>query len=259
MTKVSIITPSYNCSEYISKTIESVLAQTLIDWELIIVDDCSCDNSVDIIKSYLAIDSRIKLIQLHENSGAAVARNRAIEAAKGRYIAFLDSDDVWLSNKLSKQLNFMEINNYSFVFSAYEKIDDSGKVFGYVGVPKKVSYSDLLKVCSIGCLTSIYDTDYFGKVYMPLIRKRQDMGLWLKLLKKVDYAYGLDDITAQYRVRSDSISSNKLIAAKFTWSLYRKVEGLKLISAIYYFSHYAFRGLLRTKAPKIARFFRLLN
>jgi hypothetical protein len=132
-------------------------------------------------------------------------------------------------------------------------------VFGQVGVPDKVSYFDLLKVCSIGCLTAIYDTEYFGKVKMPLIRKRQDIGLWLKLLKMTDYAYGLNVPLAQYRVRPDSISANKGSAARYTWRLYRDVEGLNIIRASYYFSHYAIRGLLRTKFPKTARLFRVLN
>lgn len=259
MTQVSIITPSYNCSSFVSETISSVLSQSFTDWELILVDDCSMDNSVEIIQSFVELDPRVKLIQLSENSGAAVARNKAIDTAEGRYIAFLDSDDIWLSNKLEKQLLFMQSNNYPFAFSAYEKIDFSGNVFGHVGVPHKVSYVDLLKVCSIGCLTAIYDTDYFGKVYMPLIRKRQDMGLWLRLLKIADYAYGLNETTAQYRVHSDSISANKLSAAKFTWRLYREVEGLGLVKASYYFSHYAVRGLLRTKAPNIARWLGLLT
>ncbi|QQD23722.1 glycosyltransferase [Venatoribacter cucullus] len=250
---ISIITPSYNSSLLISNTIKSVLAQTVTDWEMIIVDDCSSDNSVDVIQSFVDQDPRIKLIQLAENSGAAVARNTAIEAAKGRYIAFLDSDDTWLPNKLEKQVAFMQENNYPFTYAAYDKVNESDEVFGNVGVPSKVAYSDLLKSCSIGCLTAIYDTEYFGKVYMPLIRKRQDLGLWLKLLKKTKYAYGLNETLGLYKVRSDSISANKKSAALFTWRLYREVEQINLLKSIYYFSHYAVRGLLRTKYPGVAR------
>lgn len=256
---VSIITPSYNCANYIIETINSVCSQKFAEWEMIIVDDCSSDNSVAVIKSHTEKDSRIKLIQLTENSGAAVARNTAIEAAQGRYIAFLDSDDLWLPDKLEKQLAFMQVNDYPFSYSAYNKIDENGNVFGHIGVPDKVSYSDLLKTCSIGCLTAMYDTKYFGKVNMPLIRKRQDFGLWLKLLKTTGYAYGLNETLAQYRVRADSISSNKANAARFTWRLYRDVEGLGLIKASYYFSHYAVRGLLRTKAPSLARLLGVLK
>ena len=253
MALVTIITPSYNSSIFILKTLKSVTSQSFDNWEMIIVDDCSSDNSVEVIQSFADQDPRIKLIQLAENSGAAVARNTAIEAAKGHYIAFLDSDDAWLPNKLEKQIAFMQENNYPFTYAAYDKVNESDEVFGHVGVPDKVTYSDLLKSCSIGCLTAMYDTEFFGKVYMPLIRKRQDLGLWLKLLKKTKYAYGLNETLGLYKVRSDSISANKKSAALFTWRLYREVEKINLLKAIYYFSHYAVRGLLRTKYPGVAR------
>ncbi|KZN15063.1 glycosyltransferase family 2 protein [Marinomonas sp. TW1] len=256
---VSIITPSYNSSEFISSTIRSVISQSHHDWEMIIVDDCSSDSSVKLIQSFVEHDSRIKLIQLSKNSGAAVARNKGIEVAQGRYIAFLDSDDLWLSNKLEIQLSFMQSNDYPFCFSAYDKIDENSKVIGCVGVPDKVNYYDLLKMCSIGCLTSIYDTKYFGKVYMPTIRKRQDLGLWLRLLKYTDCAHGLNVTLAQYRVRKGSISANKINAAMFTWRLYRDVERLNLINACYYFTHYALNGFLRTKSPGLARLLGILK
>ncbi|WP_374367247.1 glycosyltransferase family 2 protein [Stutzerimonas sp.] len=250
---VSVITPSCNSGSFISDTIGSVLAQTFTNWEMIIVDDASVDNSVELIEGFAKLDGRIKLIRLSSNQGAAVSRNTALEMAQGRYIAFLDSDDLWLPDKLEKQLNFMQKNNFPFTYGAYEKINGQGRVFGHVGVPSRVRYSDLLKTCSIGCLTAMYDTEYFNKVAMPLIRKRQDLGLWLKLLKKVDYAYGLNEILGQYRVRCDSISANKASAAVYTWRLYREVENLSLLRASYYFSHYSVRGLLRTKAPALAR------
>lgn len=256
---VTVITPSYNSSEFISSTILSVLSQTYINWEMIIIDDCSVDSSREIIEEFIKKDKRIKLIKLAENSGAAVARNRGIKESKGRYIAFLDSDDVWHSDKLKLQLEFMQKNNYPFTFTAYRKVDENNVYLGKMGVPNKVCYSDLLKMCSIGCLTSVYDTNYFGKIYMPLIRKRQDLGLWLKLLKKIDYAYGLNDVLADYRVRDGSISSNKLKVSSYTWRLYREVEGLGLIKSSYYFSNYAIRGLLRTKLPYIARLLRVLH
>lgn len=259
MPLVSIITPSYNSALLIVPTIKSVISQSIGNWEMIIVDDCSCDNSVEVIRSFADQDPRIKLIQLAENSGAAVARNTAIEAAKGRYIAFLDSDDAWLPNKLEKQVAFMQENSYPFTFAAYDKVNESDEIFGHVGVPDKVTYSDLLKSCSIGCLTAMYDTEFFGKVYMPLIRKRQDLGLWLKLLKKTKYAYGLNETLGFYKVRKDSISANKKSAALFTWRLYRDIEKLSLPKASYYFSHYAVRGLLRTKYPGVARFLGILK
>lgn len=253
MPLISIITPSHNSAQFISETIQSVLNQSFSDWELIIVDDCSSDNSVELIQALVAQDSRIKLMRLSENSGAAVARNRAIEAAQGRYIAFLDSDDLWLPDKLEKQLAFMQANDYPFTFAAYDKIDENGQVFGHIGVPDRVCYSDLLKTCSIGCLTAMYDTQYFGKVYMPTNTKREDFATWLQLLKKVDYAYGLNETLAQYRVYQNQTSAKKAKMAKENWRLYRELEGLNLIKASYYFSHYAVRGLLRTKAPGLAR------
>ena len=257
--KASIITPSHNSSQFISETIQSVLNQSISDWEMIIVDDCSTDNSIEVIQSFVEQDSRIKLIQLSENSGAAVARNAAIEAAQGRYIAFLDSDDLWLPDKLEKQLAFMQANNYPFTYAAYDKIDESGQVFGHIGVPDRVSYFDLLKTCSIGCLSAMYDTQFFGKVYMPTNTKREDFATWLQLLKKVDYAHGLNETLAQYRVYQNQTSAKKAKMAKENWCLYRDVEGLNLIKASYYFSHYAVRGLLRTKAPGLARMLGVLK
>lgn len=259
MSYVSIITPSYNSCEFITEMIESVINQTFADWEMIIVDDCSTDNSVSVIKSCIEKEPRIKLIQLKENSGAAVARNTAIEAAQGRYIAFLDSDDLWLPDKLEKQLAFMQANDYPFSYTAYDKIDENGQVFVHIGVPNRVSYSELLKTCSIGCLTVIYDTQYFGKEYMPTNTKREDFATWLLLLKKTEYAYGLIESLAQYRVYETQTSAKKAKMAKENWRLYREVEKLNLVKASYYFSHYAVRGLLRTKAPSLARLLGVLK
>lgn len=259
MPLVSIITSSFNSDDFVEKTIISVLSQTFHDWELIIVDDCSTDSSVNLIQNYMINDTRIKLIQMPRNSGAAVARNAGIEAAIGRYIAFLDSDDLWLPDKLERQLNFMEDNNYHFTFTAYEKIDEDGEYFGYVGVPNKVSYHDLLKTCTIGCLTAMYDTEYFGKIYMPTDTKREDFATWLKILKKIDYAYGLNEILAQYRVYQAQSSSKKIKMAKENWRLYRHIEGFSFVKASYYFCHYAVRGILRTKTPRLARMLGVLK
>lgn len=259
MILVSVITPLYNCADFLDKTVQSVLSQSFQDWEMIMVDDCSKDDSLAIAMGYAEQDKRIKVIKLDKNSGAAVARNTAIEAAQGRFIAFLDSDDQWLPRKLEVQLGFMQANNIAFSYSAYNKLNEQGETVGTVGVPEKVSYSDLLKVCSIGCLTAMYDTKPLGKVYMPLIRKRQDLGLWLRILKQIPYAYGIQDVLANYQLRSDSISANKVSAAKFTWRLYREVEGLGLFVASYYFVHYALNGILRTKFPKLAKFLGVLS
>jgi glycosyltransferase involved in cell wall biosynthesis len=256
---VTVITPSYNSSAFIGVTIESVLTQSFTDLEMIIVDDCSTDNSVEFIESYAKKDSRVKLIKLAENSGAAIARNTAIKAANGRYIAFLDSDDLWSENKLEYQLKYMQENDIAFSYAAYNKIDDNGNFIGRVGVPEKVSYSDLLKVCSIGCLTAMYDSKKLGKVYMPIIRKRQDLGLWLRILTDIPFAYSCPGTLAEYRVRGGSISANKKNAALYTWKLYRDVEKLNLFKASYYFSRYAINGVLRTKVPRLARLMGVLK
>lgn len=245
MIDVSVITPLYNSSYYMRETIESVISQTFESWELLLIDDCSSDDSAAIAEMFSARDSRIKVIKLSQNSGAAVARNRGIEMARGRFIAFLDSDDLWLPDKLDTQISFMKSNGVSLSYSSYLKCNSLGEVVGLSEIPNEVVYSDLLKVCSIGCLTAIYDTQTVGKVYMPLIRKRQDLGLWLKILKLVESAKGIDTPLAIYRIREGSISSNKLSAARYTWRLYRDVEALRFIPALYYFIHYAFNGVFR--------------
>lgn len=243
--KVTVVTPSHNSSRYIEETIRSVRAQTFSDWEQIIVDDCSTDNTRDIVRKIAQDDPRIKLIELSENTGPANARNVAIRAARGRYIAFLDSDDKWYEEKLERQLEFMEAGGIAFSYTSYVVIDESGKKAGTRSVPETLVYTDLLKQCKIGCLTAIYDTSAFGKVEMPLIRKRQDLGLWLKLLKTVDSAHGLTEQLASYRQRSDSVSANKLIAAKYTWRLYRDFEKLNLAKSLFFFAQYAYNGIFR--------------
>jgi len=250
---VSIVTPSFNSINFLSNTIDSILSQTFKDWELIIVDDCSTDNSCEVIESYIAQDSRITLIKLEQNAGAAVARNTGIEYAQGRFIAFLDSDDTWHPEKLEKQVDYMINNNYALTYTQYHQVNENGERVGELYFPLKTSYYNLLKTCVIGCLTVMYDTHKIGKVYFPLIRKRQDFALWLKILKQVEYAYCLPEDLASYTVRSDSISANKWKAAQYNWRLYRNIEKLSFLSSFYYFSHYAIRGILRSKFKNISR------
>lgn len=258
MSKVSIISPLYNCSDFLAKTIDSVRSQTYQNWELIIVDDCSQDNSLAMAQAYAQQDSRIKVLQLAQNSGAAVARNAAIRAASGRFIAFLDCDDRWQRSKLDRQIQFMIKNDVAFSFSAYEKIDENGAVFQSMGVPRKISYRELLKTCVVGCLTAVYDTEVLGKIYMPTNTKREDFATWLNILKQVDYAYALEESLAQYRVYSSQSSSKKVKMAKENWRLYRDIEKLSFLQASYYFSHYVIRGVLRTRLPRLARALRIL-
>ncbi|MFW0713404.1 glycosyltransferase family 2 protein [Aliarcobacter butzleri] len=232
---VSIITPSYKSERFISQTIESVLSQTYQDLEMIIVDDVSPDNSNKIIEEYCKKDNRIKLIRLEKNSGPAIARNRAIEEAKGRYIAFLDADDLWKPEKLEKQIRFMEEKNCALSCSAYETMSEEGVLQNkFITIPLKISYKDLLKSNHIGCLTAIYDTQKVGKIYMPLINKRQDYGLWLKILRKIDFAYGINEPLATYRLMSNSVSSNKISLFKYHYKLFREFENIGKIKTLYY-------------------------
>ncbi|UZD23039.1 glycosyltransferase family 2 protein [Algoriphagus halophytocola] len=246
---VSIITPVHNAYSHIEDTIQSVLNQTFSDWELILVDDYSTDRGMHILNKYEQLDSRIHIYENSYNLGAALSRNRGIEKAQGRYIAFLDSDDLWEPTKLEEQVKFMQDNNYAFTFTGYHKFRET-EIIGEHEVPAKVTHEELLKTCSIGCLTAMYDTDQLGKVYMPEISKRQDFALWLKILKEIPYAYAIQKPLAKYRLRGDSISGNKLKAAKYQWRVYREFEHLNFFQSCYYFSHYAVFGVLKTYLHK---------
>lgn len=248
----SVIMPLFNAEDYLVASVESVKAQSFSDWELLLVDDASTDSSAQLARQLAADDSRIRVFSCAQNSGAARARNLALEAAQGRFIAFLDSDDLWHPAKLEQQLSWMQEQQLAFTFTAYEKINAQGEHLGWVGVPSRVDYTQLLRCCVIGCLTAIYDRQRLGRVPMPDLRSRQDFGLWLKLLKKTEAAYGLNQPLAYYRVHSASLSANKFKAARQTWHVYREVEKLNWLQSSYYFSHYALRGLLRLKAPRLA-------
>ena len=242
---VSIITPLFNSATFIEETIESVISQTYNDWEMIIIDDCSNDGSLELVKDIAKDDLRIRLISLKNNLGPSNARNEGIKQACGRYIAFLDSDDLWHKDKLEKQIKFMQKNEYAFTFTGYEKIDEKGKKIGNI-LPFKgqVTYHDLLKSNHIGCLTAMIDLKILGyKMYMPDIKKRQDQGLWLEILKEIDKAYCFNKVLGKYRIRKDSISINKIANIKFQWQLYRELEKLSIIQSFYYMLWYAFYGI----------------
>lgn len=233
---VSVITPSFNSQDYLSETIESVLTQTFGDWEMIIIDDCSDDESYSIAQQFSKEDERIRSLRLSKNSGAAVARNKGIELAEGRYIAFLDSDDLWKPDKLKKQVKFMRQNNYLLTYTYYKMINESGEdLEKIINPPARITYADLLKANHVGCLTAMYDSKKIGKVYMPNILKRQDYGLWLKILKNnVEFAYCIKEPLALYRRRNNSISNNKLEMVRYHWRLFRQVEKLSRPKAVYY-------------------------
>ena len=211
---------------------------------MIIIDDFSSDrDSILELEKYINLDSRIKLIKSGFNAGAAIARNLGIEIAKGDYIAFLDSDDIWHSNKLENQIEFMIDNDVMLSYSSYRKVNINSNVINILKPPSKLSYKDILKCNRIGCLTAVYNARELGKIYMPNIAKRQDMGLWLKILKKIDFAYGIDEVLADYRVSNNSLSSNKLNVIKYQWRIYREVEHINFPGSLYFLSQYAINGM----------------
>ncbi|CAA6812546.1 MAG: Putative N-acetylgalactosaminyl-diphosphoundecaprenol glucuronosyltransferase [uncultured Sulfurovum sp.] len=242
---VSIITPSYNAQDYLKPCIESVLSQTYTDWEMLIVDDCSSDNSREIIEAYAKKDSRIKPTFLQKNVGAAMARNDAIATSEGHYIAFLDSDDTWIPHKLEKQLKFMQKNDIAFSYSSYYTMSETGENTGEFIVPARISYESILKTCSIGCLTAIYDVKKLGKTYMINASKGEDLALWLNIMKQIKVTKGIVEPLAHYRIQSNSLSSNKLNAAKAQWHVYREAEGLSILKSSYYMLHYAYHGFMK--------------
>ena len=206
---VSIITPSYNTANFIGKTIESVLEQTYQNWEMIIVDDCSQDNTDEVVQQYL-VDERIRYIKNKVNSGAALSRNRALKEARGRWIAFLDSDDLWSPNKLEKQVAFMAKNGYHFSYTNYEEIDSDGQPTGVnVTGPKSISKTGMFNYCWPGCLTVMYDADYIGLVQIKDIKKNNDYAMWLKISQKAE-CWLLDETLAKYRKRMGSISRQSI-------------------------------------------------
>ena len=240
---VSIIMPSYNSELTIKESIKSVIEQTYSNWELLITDDCSTDRTCQIVKEFVEQDDRIKLFVSDKNKGAGAARNNSIKESSGRFLAFLDSDDLWAPDKLKEQINYMTINGYALTYTAYSKIDTYGNIKKDILPPSKGDFSSLLKSNDIGCLTAIYDTEVVGKVYMPLIRKRQDMALWLIILQKIDYAHCLNKNLAFYREGHLSLSSNKIKIIKSQWEFYRNYLGFGYVKAVYYFLHYIQRAL----------------
>ena len=241
---VSIVMPAYNSGEFIADSIKSILVQTYPHWELLITDDCSTDNTVEVIKELSKNDERIKLFVLEKNGGAAVARNNSLEHVRGRFIAFLDSDDMWLPEKLNKQINFMRDNNYPISFTSYEVLDEyKNSTNTIINSVNKIDYKGFLKNTIIGMSTSMIDSSIVGEFRLINLRANQDACLWASLLRKGFIAYGIFEILAQYRVRSGSISYNKFKAAKNVWFMYYNVEKLGLMKSAYYFTFYVFNAI----------------
>ncbi|HDX9638875.1 TPA: glycosyltransferase family 2 protein [Bacillus mobilis] len=231
---VTIITPVYNSEKYIGQTIQSVLSQTHENWEMFIADDCSSDNTAKVVNEFQ--DERIKYFKLDENSGAAVARNKALEKAKGRYIAFLDADDMWKPEKLEKQLRFMLENQVGFSFTGYEILKEKDNKI--ISVPEKLNYSQFMKNTIIGTLTVMINKDIVGDVRLVNVKKDHDSMTWAKILRSGNLAYGLNESLAYYRKVEGSISNDKFKAAKNHWNNCRNIEKLSLPKCLYYFFFY---------------------
>lgn len=248
---ISIITPVYNAVNFIELTIAMVMAQTYSDWEWILVEDSSNDGTRELLTKLRdkgELDDRIKLILLDDNKGkAAGARNRGIEEAKGRYIAFLDADDIWKDDKLEKQLAFMKEKEASFSFTSYEFGDANAIGTGkYVRVPETLTYKKALSRTVIFTTTTMFDTEKINKdlIMMPLVAS-EDTATWWKILRTGVVAYGLDEVLAIYRRPAKSLSSNKFLAIKRIWYLYREVEKLPLIPSCIFFIGWAYRATVR--------------
>lgn len=243
---VSIITPTHNSSRHLAGTIESVLAQTYSDWEMIIADDASTDPTRSIVHRYSAEDDRIRLVVLPEHKGPAEARNAAIDEARGRYIAFLDSDDLWHPQKLEKQMRFMEQHGHAFTFTSYQRIRGrQAQKMNVVPAPRQINYRAYLRNTVIGTLTVVIDRHQTGPVRMPNIRSSHDMALWCKLLKNGFTAYGLQETLAYYRVMAGSHTGRKIRAAKDVWKVYRDIEKIRFVPSLFNFVFYGFNAVRR--------------
>lgn len=249
MTYVSIITATYNSSRFIIETYESILSQTFTSWEWLITDDCSKDKTWKILNEIQNKDKRVKIWRNEINSGPAIARNNSIKNSRGKYIAFIDADDLWVPKKLEKQLEFMDSKNINFSFTAYEIISEDGNSLNKYIDRRNVdsfSYEDMLrKKATLGCSTVMLKRKAFDDIKMLPLRVGQDYALWLKLLKLNEKAYLLNFPLTKYRIVSDSISRNKQKKAKMQWFIYRNIEKLNIMKSIECFLFYAFHAIFR--------------
>lgn len=243
-TLVSIITPAFKAEKTIVETIHSVQAQTHKDWEMLIVDDGSPDNTFQIVSQEASLDSRIKIIK-QKNAGPAMARQKALDHAKGRYIAFLDSDDLWLPEKLEQQLAFMSFHHYIFTYTSFRRIQSDGTGLGHkISIPESLNYRQLLGNTAIATSTVIIDRQHSGELKMTKTYY-DDFVLWLGILKRGHRAYGLNQDLMRYRVMNHSVSRNKSKSAKMVWKTYREIEMLSLFDTLFCFSRYAFNAWLK--------------
>ncbi|MCD9535531.1 glycosyltransferase [Photobacterium carnosum] len=246
---VSIITPSYNCIATIEKTINSVLSQTIEDWEMLIVDDCSTDSSYDLISNIYNTDKRIKITKNTINLGAPKSRNKLIGLSTGEYIAFLDTDDIWHPKKLELQIEAMNNNKCFASHSCYYRVDECGNKLSLVKPKENVKYKDMLTHNHIGNLTGIYNAKVIGKFHQKNMG-HEDYEMWLRILKKTD-SIGVLEPLASYTVSAKSLSSNKFKAAKWHYNILRNEIGLNTLKSSFYFSHYVFNAI-KTRLSKVS-------
>ena len=242
---VSIIIPVYNVEKYIEETVRSVIGQTYLNWELILIDDGSSDQTYQILQDFT--DERIKIYQNDKNRGPSYTRNRGLSLAKGEYIAFLDSDDLWEKEKLSKQLNFMQKNHHSFTFTSYKLVDEQGQdIHRVVHVPEKVNYQELLCNTVISTITVMFESKLKQYLQMPEnIENGEDFSAWLNVLKHIPYAYGLDCVLSSYRQVSSSLSHDRGMGnrLKRVWYVYRKIEKISYTRSLMFLLKYSFNTL----------------
>lgn len=244
MRKVSVIMPAYNTERYLPDAIKSVQAQTFLDWELVICDDCSKDNTYQVALGFAKKDSRIKVIRNELNSGVAQTRNNALDMATGEYVAFLDSDDLWLPDKLRKQLDFMRDKACVLSYTAYQKFfDDTGQKGKVIPAKERMLAKQIYGDTSIGCLTVLVNRQQVGAFHMPLLKHTEDNCTWQEILSRGYDAYGLNEVLALYREGNVSLTSSKKIAAMQQWETYRKYYKFSVIKSLFYFLQYTVNAL----------------
>ena len=241
---VSVVMPAYNAARYIESAVQSVIAQTYPNWELLIVNDASRDDTLALARSLADQEQRIRVFDQPKNAGVAAARNKALEHTQGRYIAFLDSDDLWEPEKLSRQVEFMEREAVTVCYSQYLRIDENGEALGRVIPPQKVGYQEMLKSNFIGNLTGIYNCEILGKERFSDF-KHEDYVAWLALVRKAGAAHGIEEILAKYRVYSGSTSSNKLRTIGWQWRIYRQTQSLGVIRSAILMVWYAIYAVIK--------------